>query len=142
MLETPNCAARGFAQQEGCWPWTDIPRHLNFFTEKSLRKACQVDGLEIEACDFRGFGRQMSDDWLEEEARIDAVLRPDGPPARVRARAWLNLLASAFAPRARKYDSVYLIARLPALQATGSSTEAGQTDRQASAGRASALAQP
>lgn len=142
MLETPNCAARGFAQQEGCWPWTDIPRHLNFFSEKSLRKACDVAGLEVEVCDFRGFGRQMSDDWLAEEAKIDSILRPEGPAAPVRARAWRSLLAGVFAPRAHKYDSVYLIARSAAPQATGSSTEADQTDRQASAGRPKAQVQP
>jgi SAM-dependent methyltransferase len=118
MLETPNCAARGFAKQEGCWPWTDIPRHLNFFTEKSLRQACEIAELAVEDCDYRGFGRQMSDEWLAEEIKIDSILHPGRPAARARSRAWGTLLASVFSSRARKYDSVYVVARKLATHAT------------------------
>ncbi len=142
ILETPNCAARGFMKQAGCWPWTDIPRHLNFFTEKSLRKASDVAGLNVEVCDFRGFGRQLSEEWLAEEAKIDSILRPEGPTANVQARAWRTLLASAVSRRARKYDSVYLIARSVAEQVSDSSTEAGRTGRRANADPSRVLVQP
>ena len=113
MLETPNSDALGFEQQLGAWPWTDIPRHLHFFSARSLQRACEQRGLTVETCDYRGFGRQLTDGWLAAEQRIHAVLHPDAAPPRVGVRAWRLLLRSFFASRARKYDSVYLIARRP-----------------------------
>jgi hypothetical protein len=84
----------------------------------------------------------LSDEWLAEEAKIDSILRPEGPTANVQARAWRTLLASAVSRRARKYDSVYLIARSVAEQVSDSSTEAGRTGRRANADPSRVLVQP
>lgn len=111
FLETPNSEARGFVQQQAAWPWTDIPRHLNFFTAASLRQACEAHGLQVEAVDYRGFARQVSEHWLDLERAIAQRLRPGSAAPRVVTRAWGLVLGAPFRSRARNYDSVWLVAR-------------------------------
>lgn len=112
ILETPNSEARGFDWQGPAWPWTDIPRHLHFFSATALRRAVEARGLRVEQVDYRGFGRQFTDHWLAREEQIHAALFPNRRQPRVVLRAWRLLLASLLAPRRRKYDSVFVVARL------------------------------
>lgn len=113
VMEVPNCGSLGFQCQLGSWPWTDIPRHLHFFTAAALRSACEQRGLQIECLDFRGFARQLTDGWLADEQQIHAALYPEAGPIPVRRRAWGLLLRGLFASRESKYDSVYVVARRP-----------------------------
>jgi SAM-dependent methyltransferase len=87
VIEVPNNAAHGFRTFGPDWPWTDIPRHLNFFTEKSLTKMLRSAGLHVETVYYVGYARQFLPEWLPRNS-------------------WFDLLATAFSSRSRKYDSV------------------------------------
>lgn len=115
MVETPNNAAEGFRRHGAGWRWADMPRHLNFFTEASLRGFAERAGLVVERCEYWGYCRQFLPEWLADQALIEARLSamPQSPP-RFRRQEWralVLLLRTALAAPARKYDSVRLICR-------------------------------
>jgi SAM-dependent methyltransferase len=87
VIEVPNNAAQGFRKFGPKWPWTDIPRHLSFFTERSLCKMLRGAGLEVETVYYVGYARQFLPEWLPRNG-------------------WSDLLITAFASRRSKYDSV------------------------------------
>ncbi|MDO9525932.1 MAG: class I SAM-dependent methyltransferase [Gemmobacter sp.] len=114
VVETPNNAALGLRQQGANWFWLDVPRHLNFFTEDSLRAFASRAGLKVTACEYWGYARQMLEGWLEAQAEIAACMdgRDAARPAdlaRQRRLAWRLMARTAWAPAAAKYDSVRLI---------------------------------
>jgi SAM-dependent methyltransferase len=112
IVETPNNRARGFETYGGAWPWSDIPRHLNFFTEGSLNRLLEIHGFKVQSVKYCGFCRQFFNAWLRSEEEIwSAFSRYNGQKARpnFKARAWKLLLRSVFVSRAEKYDSVRLI---------------------------------
>lgn len=117
MVETPNSAALGCQSRREAWYWLDVPRHLNFFTEESLRTLCTHVGLVPQRAEFWGFARQFSAGWIEAETRIEARLagrtetRAD-LARNVRRQAAL-LARAGFAPAPQKYDSVRLICTRP-----------------------------
>jgi 2-polyprenyl-3-methyl-5-hydroxy-6-metoxy-1,4-benzoquinol methylase len=115
MVETPNSRAIAQDLKGKHWHWLDVPRHLNFFTQTSLRTLVTRAGLQVERAEYWGYVRQFAPDWIETEARIDARLRGESlQRAHVlrqeRASLWL-MLRTIFASPARKYDSVRLICR-------------------------------
>jgi SAM-dependent methyltransferase len=85
IMEVPNHAATGFWTYKGEWPWSDIPRHLNFFTEKSLRKLLMACGFTIEKTNYTGYCRQFLPGW---------------------PWSFLLLATTAFAKPSKKYDSI------------------------------------
>lgn len=111
VVETPNNRALGCRLSGATWPWLDVPRHLNFFTEMSLRAACGR-GAVVRDVEYRGYCRQFSRTWLDNEQAIWTAFHARGPwdgptrEPRFRWRAWRLLLATILAPRDRKYDSV------------------------------------
>lgn len=116
LLETPNNAARGLSQQGAHWHWLDVPRHLNFFTEASLRAFAAGAGLQVTGCEYWGYVRQFLPEWLATQADIAARMegRAAAAPsdlARQTRQAWGLLARTALAGRAAKYDSVRLICR-------------------------------
>ncbi|MBL8820401.1 MAG: class I SAM-dependent methyltransferase [Planctomyces sp.] len=116
VIEVPNCAALGFQQQLGAWPWADIPRHLNFFTPRSLELLLTKHGLQVSTTVFRGYCRQFSKTWLENERQIySAFARHQSTGTALpgfNSRAWRLLIRSVFARPALKYDSVRIAARI------------------------------
>lgn len=115
VIEVPNNAALGLRQAGAFWRWLDVPRHLNFFTETSLRSLVTQAGLEVVRCDYDGYTRQFLPDWITDEARIEATLKGQRATPAWRSRHLgraLRLLArTALARPARKYDSVRLVCR-------------------------------
>src|SRR5690554_1503550 len=115
VIEVPNNAALGLRQAGAFWRWLDVPRHLNFFTETSLRSLVAQAGLEVVRCDYDGYTRQFLPDWIADEARIEAALKGQRVTPAWRSRHLgraLRLLArTALARPARKYDSVRLVCR-------------------------------
>lgn len=114
VVETPNNAARGLRQQGQNWFWLDVPRHLNFFTEHSLRAFATGAGLKVVRCEYWGYARQMLEGWLEAQAEITACMDDRAAPtpadmARQRRQAWALMVQTALAPPHIKYDSVRLI---------------------------------
>lgn len=113
--EVPNNECLGAQRMGTAWRWLDAPRHLNFFTESSLRAAAEAAGLRVEAVLFRGYVRQFNPDWMIDEATIQAELEgrrvtPADIARQVRHSARL-LLRTALAHPSRKYDSVRILCR-------------------------------
>lgn len=115
VIEVPNNAAIGLRQAGACWRWLDAPRHLNFFTEASLRTFVARAGLRVDRCDYDGYTRQFLPDWIDDEARIEAALEGQQSSMMRRYRhLWraVRLLArTAFAPAPKKYDSLRIVCR-------------------------------
>jgi SAM-dependent methyltransferase len=105
IIEVPNNAAQGFEMYGPGWFFADIPRHLQFFTEVSLRKALAAVGLRVTRVRYTGYTRQFSSEWLAAQKSIRMHTGLDSSPA------WegnINrlLALTAFARRAKKYDSI------------------------------------
>jgi len=116
MCEVPNNASRALSSLGVVWEMLDVPRHLNFFCERSLRLACEKSDLSVKDVYHWGFSRQFRNEWINTESRTwDALQQVEGKPVpraikNTKLRAWSLLLATAFASQRRKYDSVGVIA--------------------------------
>ena len=113
IVEIPNCNSLGFQTYQGEWPWSDIPRHLNFFTRSSLDKTLKKHGFKVELVKYSGFCRQFSNNWLNDEKEIWTAfaqhsLKQQKKP-NFRSRAWKLLFRSMFASNSSKYDSIRLV---------------------------------
>lgn len=116
IVETPNNRAVGRRWAGATWNWLDVPRHLNFFSSRSLAAACRKAGLEPVAVEHVGYCRQFANDWIETEQRIwdcftaRAALK-SLPRRNSRLKNWLMLARTCLASRDAKYDSVRVVAR-------------------------------
>lgn len=97
VIEVPNNAALGFRWFQGKWPWTDIPRHLSFFAEKSLQRLLSSQGLRISKTIYTGFTRQFSPEWRQQIGSVRS--------------GWPLLLRSVVAQDRSKYDSIRIHAK-------------------------------
>ena len=61
VIETPNGDAKGFQLYGPEWPWTDVPRTQNFFTEKSLRKLLAMNGFAVTQVIYLGYTNSSRD---------------------------------------------------------------------------------
>jgi 2-polyprenyl-3-methyl-5-hydroxy-6-metoxy-1,4-benzoquinol methylase len=105
VIEVPNNEAIGFQMFNEVWPWTDIPRHLNFFTEDSLVKLLANQGFKVRKVHHVGFSRQFSNEWISMQVDIGSGL-PDSTRRNFDFAAWTLLARSGFAKPSRKYDSI------------------------------------
>lgn len=113
IVEIPNCNSLGFKTYRGEWPWSDIPRHLNFFTQSSLKKILKKHGFNVESVKYNGFCRQFSNHWLSNEQEIwtafsQYAMKKKKKP-NFRSRAWKLLFRSMFVSNSSKYDSIRLV---------------------------------
>jgi 2-polyprenyl-3-methyl-5-hydroxy-6-metoxy-1,4-benzoquinol methylase len=109
VIEVPNNGAKGFSTYHDLWPWTDIPRHLSFFTERSLRSIIQTNGMKVEMVRYVGYVRQFAPEWIHKQREIWYRTRSGRTP-NFNFKAWLLLASTAFSSDARKYDSIRIIA--------------------------------
>lgn len=113
----PNNACMGLRYSTIAWEPLDVPRHLNFFTPKSLQMLVGNVGLHPEKTFFSGYCRQFSNAWIETERRIHRAIVTEGaratPPMmpNSKSRAWRLLIRTAFASASSKYDSVAVVGR-------------------------------
>ncbi|MBK7645348.1 MAG: class I SAM-dependent methyltransferase [Planctomycetes bacterium] len=112
ICETPNNVALGLKQSGTCWPWLDVPRHLNFFTAESLKRISALAGLNVTGIEFAGYSRHFDRKWLREEERICAALQPSPRNSRTRLalQNWVLLGRTAIGRGESKYDSVRVVA--------------------------------
>lgn len=105
IIEVPNNAAVGFQMYGPGWLFADIPRHLQFFTETSLRKALRSAGLHVTQVLHTGYTRQFSPEWLaaQKQIRVNFKLEQEGLWS---GNVWGLLAKTAFARASRKYDSI------------------------------------
>lgn len=102
VVEVPNNAAKGFDHFGPAWAWADIPRHINFFTARSLEAMLEKRGFTVNMICYSGYTRQFLPDWIDSQVTIAKQLSiEDGQPD-----PWKTLALTAFAPREQKYDSV------------------------------------
>ena len=118
-IETPNNDARGLGRAGVLWPWLDVPRHLNFFTSRSLAAICEGAGLSVRGVEYCGYTRQFLPGWIRAERRIRDAFSAGGgdaaglPGPHRESSAWWLLLSTAWAPDRLKCDSVRVIAGRP-----------------------------
>jgi len=101
IIEVPNNAAVGFEMYGPGWFFADIPRHLQFFTERSLRKSLGQAGMRVTRVIYTGYTRQFMPAWLRNESRIRHDIGMKGGGG-----AWRLLARTAFARAEEKYDSI------------------------------------
>jgi SAM-dependent methyltransferase len=113
--EVPNCAALHFQTYGEISEMLDVPRHVHFFTPRSLRRLMEQAGLEVVAEVHHGRTRHFSVGWRAWENRVHQRLRENGAARRTPRRTVLRDLAliarSAFARPDQKYDCIGLFAR-------------------------------
>lgn len=107
IIEVPNNRARGFQRFGSAWPWSDIPRHLSFFTECSLSLILEKAGLIVSNRIYVGYVRQFSSSWL---AIQRGLARSEGGDFS-QMDAWKHLIATLNASSQFKYDSIRVHAR-------------------------------
>lgn len=105
VIEVPNNAAAGFEMYGPGWFFADIPRHLQFFTEKSLRIALENAGLRVIRVYYTGYTRQFLPQWLAAQRQIRAKIGIE------KDREWAGnaaklLFRTRSARPAQKYDSL------------------------------------
>lgn len=107
IVEVPNCGACGFAWFGPSWPWTDLPRHLHYFTRGSLTRVLASAGFEVAEVRHTGFTRQFDPAWIRAlQAIHDKLQCADDRSSRWSRQSWGLLLRTAWAAADRKYDSV------------------------------------
>jgi SAM-dependent methyltransferase len=109
IVEVPNCQAKGFRDFGPFWPWTDVPRHLHFFTLRSLTKFLAASGFRVQRVFFAGYTRQFDASWIDELNQIhDAIYSVGGrySASRWARQSWGLLLRTALASKNKKFDSV------------------------------------
>lgn len=113
--EVPNCAALHFRAYEEISEMLDVPRHVHFFTPKSLRRLMEGAGLDIVAEVHHGHTRHYLPGWRAWENQVHRRLRASGGARHTPPRSFardLGLVArEAFAGPDRKYDCIGLFAR-------------------------------
>jgi SAM-dependent methyltransferase len=107
VVEVPNCEASGFDEFGPNWPWTDVPRHLHFFTQQSLTKFLEAAGFSVSRGLFTGFTRQFNPPWISTLNAIHDELRTTEYSRSWWTRqSWGLLFRTAFASPNNKYDSI------------------------------------
>ena len=97
VCAVPNNESTGLEHRGAAWAMLDVPRHLNFFTARSLSASCEAAGMQVVTTMYRGYTRQFSALWVRYEQRLwdlQARGRPDGAPRARRnstSRSWLLL---------------------------------------------------
>jgi 2-polyprenyl-3-methyl-5-hydroxy-6-metoxy-1,4-benzoquinol methylase len=100
IIEVPNNQSSCFERLGAVWPWSDVPRHLSFFTAKSLELLLSKAGFKITRTEYVGYLRQFLPVWQESQDRLAGI---EG----IKLPSRLRMLAStAFLPKAEKYDSI------------------------------------
>jgi len=113
FCEVPNNEAMIAHQSNLSWEHLDIPRHINFFREKTLCKLVERAGLSVSRTYFSGYTRYFGESYIATEQRIHDQLAAVGVTKSTRyspARAWKLFTKTAMAPAMQKYDSVGLVA--------------------------------
>lgn len=107
VVEVPNCEAAGFAEFGPNWPWTDVPRHLHFFTQRSLANFLEAAGFTVTRVLHTGFSRQFDPSWVDTLNAIhDGSCSDEYPRSWLTRQSWGLLLRTALASPRRKFDSI------------------------------------
>lgn len=113
--EVPNCAALHFQTYSEISEMLDVPRHVHFFTGRSLRRLMEQAGFEIIEDVHHGHTRHFEPGWRAWENLVHQRLRDHGgarqTPRRTLPRDLGLVARSALAAPDRKYDCVGVFVR-------------------------------
>lgn len=109
VAEVPNNDCQGVKRFGELWYWLDVPRHLNFFTESSLRSLAVTSGLTVDGSCFSGYCRQFGESWKKAQVEIAKKFGAEGDKRIESKSYWFYLLETAWSSDNRKYDSVRVI---------------------------------
>lgn len=117
LCEVPNNECLHAQSMGAAWCHLGVPRHLSFFTQRSLRALFEAQGFAVEHVGFYGYTPQFKHEVVSAEAaayeffsrRGASGALPCKPSARTRAQL---LAATCLAPPNKKYDSIALLARV------------------------------
>lgn len=109
-IEVPNGSAFGLNMHGAIWPYADVPRHLSFFTERSLTRLMSRFA-KVSDVSYVGFNRQFYREWINRQASNAAA---NGINRTYEIDAWLRLARGVVSPRRKKYDSVRVTAIMSA----------------------------
>ncbi|MEL7038784.1 MAG: class I SAM-dependent methyltransferase [Cyanobacteria bacterium J06592_8] len=118
VCEVPNNECISAQWTGASWHHLGVPRHLHFFTEKSLVSCVEEAGFQVLSTQFRGYCRQFTPENIKTEQQAYEFFsqRPGQATLPVKpslATSWKMLAFSALSSPSRKYDSVSVISRLP-----------------------------
>jgi len=106
VIEVPNNEWFGLATVGRHWQWLDVPRHLNFFTTRSLQAFVERANFTVERVEYRGFARQFSPQFLETANQIAGAFGDRAAAVGYRSL----MLRGSLMPARKKYDSVRVVA--------------------------------
>jgi SAM-dependent methyltransferase len=106
IIEVPNNEAVAFQKFKQLWPFTDVPRHLHFFTESSLRELVKLAGFRPTAVLHVGYFRQFHPEWIRQQEEIWKTAGDGRAKPNFDRDAWRLLADTWRAAAARKYDSI------------------------------------
>lgn len=108
IIEVPNNAAIGLQKHGAVWPFADLPRHLSYFTSKSLQRAVSRFATVTDVS-YAGFNRQFFREWIERQKANAAAMGRQGS---YEIDAWFRLARGLVASDDQKYDSVRVVATM------------------------------
>ena len=109
IVEVPNNQNLGLKTQGKAWPWLDVPRHLNFFTRKSLTALCHKTNYQIIDFEYRGYCRQFQSNWLDYEDQIQKHQLNTSPSTTTYLTRWHRLFRTILTNNDAKYDSIRVL---------------------------------
>ena len=110
VIEVPNSQCYGIRSFGIVGAWCDIPRHLYFFSRRSLTALIEKSGLAVEGCNYRGYFGQFTPAWTRAQYQLWRRHSDRKSPDFDRRLFWL-LARTALASSDAKYDSIRLYAR-------------------------------
>jgi SAM-dependent methyltransferase len=111
VVEVPNNTCAGLDVFGTAWLWLDVPRHLNFFSRRSLEAAVAAAGFAVDRVEFSGYARQFSPEWRQMHGEIGRGFGRSGLDGLSPALGLF--LRTALASPERRYDTLRVIAHRP-----------------------------
>ena len=118
LCEVPNNEAEALHQAGCSWPMLDAPRHLHFFTARSLRAFCERAGFVVRSTNYAYYSRQFTNAWIARQSELHSALSQSracqpAPARGSKLHAWRLLARTALAAPEHKYDSIGVVASRP-----------------------------
>lgn len=113
--EVPNCGATYFTRSAQISEMLDVPRHLHFFTKKSLEALCDTVGLTVIDWRYHGYTRHYKAAWRAWENGIHDRISQRGEPLQAARRNFARsvklIFDTARAAPDRKFDCIGFFAK-------------------------------
>lgn len=109
VIDVPNNACAGLRHFGRIWYFLDVPRHLNFFTAKSLGSMLKRVGFETRPADHHGYVMQFDTPWIGEQERVRQAFADDRAGTTM-ASYWRFFFKTMLAAPESKYCCLRMVA--------------------------------